>query len=167
MFISYHSSAQKNKNETFIKEWEDFRYSLYQYLDTIRFDNYSLFDLPEVHPLNLSIQKFLDDHKGDISDYQKSVLEDHEDSYIEFSNYRTDTNFLISTSRTIWDADWNEITNKYNKEKDHPVIILLTINPFIQSNHFLSMYLARLYEPKELGERTFKNTIAQPKISTK
>jgi len=166
VFISDDTFGQKNKKDSFISDLEKFKFSLYPYLDTMSYENLSLDKLPLNHPVSEYIQKFLDEHLSDISDYQNSVLKSYENNLIENSDYEKDTTFLKFKHIDVWNPGWEEKADNVKELKKYPIWNLLIINPIVHASFYLNMYLAHEYQPSEYGKRVLKDRIAGPIIKT-
>jgi hypothetical protein len=130
------------------------------------YDDLSSGELPTDHPLSIHIQKFLDEHKKEISAYQKSIMKSYENNPIEMNNYREDTIFLKENCLDLWNPDWEEKNAYLEALHKNPIWNLMTINPLTHLSLYMNMYLAHEYSPSEIGIRNLKDRIAGPKIKT-
>lgn len=159
VLASFSLEAQNTcKLSKFEKELMEFKYNLYE--DLGGYDYHEMQDfsfLRDGKPLRIKVDKFIEDHKKDIRDYQENQLKRYEV-------------FEIDTSAFAMDSLFDEYKNELRNSDDliaKEVGDFFKINPFVYFNTLQSFIVARKYSAMEIGRKYLKNSIALPKIATK
>lgn len=155
--LSISAIAQKRLSDFEIKLL-NFKYTLYEDLDKIDYQEIRSFDFLEAEkPLRKKVDDFIKQNKKEIVKYQKEILKKYEVFVIDTSCFEKDSLFL----------DFVEVYNTSAKEIGDRIGEFYKINPLIYINTIKNILISRKYSAAEIGRVTMINSIAWPKTATK
>jgi len=155
-----YGQPKNNGIDTFEKEIAEFRYSLFEDLNKMSYDDLSEFKFGKNDSLLKKIEKFFDRHKDEIYPYQYRVLERYETFEIDFNSFKQDTDYATTDYWDMWNTSREDLIVHLRREMDSEVWELFTINPLQYANFLVGLYLPYKYSPYELGLYSLQNALA-------
>jgi len=140
-------------------ELNEFRYSLYEYLDTVPFEQLQKMDFEAFKGLQEVSKQFIIQHEKEIQQYRLNILSQYKNITLpDLKNYQ-------SKPFDDYIGEANSFLKDHLKEIKY-IYDLYSFNPIILINYYTSAFFAQL-DVKTLASESIKNQIASPRISTR
>ena len=109
LLLAFFIHAQENEKQLkFEQKLNDFRYSLYEGLDTIENFNTLLYESNGTHPMVKKIRAFIAENKQQVIEYREYKLSKFNRTKIDF-NYFTNDSTYNKTLNESDDEFWNQM----------------------------------------------------------
>jgi hypothetical protein len=160
LFAFFIDAHENEKQLKFEQKLNNFRYSLYEAIDTIENFNKLLDESNAWHPVVKKVEVFMAENKQQIISYREYQLGKYINTKIDFEYFRSDNTFDATLDNQGVEF-WNKMA------KISALTELMSIDPLFSVNVLINSYLSSNYTVSEMGRKVIKDKIASPKILTK
>ena len=153
------TACSQQKFTKFEKELNEFRYSLYQDLDTIPFEQIRNMDFSHLAEIQGKTEIFIQQHEKDILQYKTNTLNRYTDIPLpDLKNYKP---FFDESDISEINSVFEEYPSSLNR-----MFTLYSIDPLVLFRIYISIFNARMGN-QEIAMEAIKDQVAAYSISTR